>query len=97
MVEVRPFDDSELLAGVSGAFVNVLTWAVDCEEFRRKTGDLMDHLHLEIVAVEDVGLLEARGPEEQLEEEIARIAADVRHNPSAIMYSTFHTWHDRVQ
>jgi hypothetical protein len=97
MVEVRPFDDSELLAGVSGAFVNVLTWAADSEEFRRKAGDLMDRLHLEVITVEDAEPLENRGPEEQLDEQIARIAADVRYNPSAILYSTFHTWRDRVQ
>lgn len=96
MVEVRPLD-TKLLGGVNGAFVNVLTWARDLEEFRRKARELMDHLHLEIVAIQSSEPLTNRGPEQQLDEEIARIAAAVRHNPSAIMYSTFHTWRDRVQ
>jgi hypothetical protein len=96
MVEVRPFD-TNLLAGMTGAFVNVLTWAVDLEEFHRKAEELMNHTHLEILAIDNAEPLANRGPVEQLDEEIARIAADVRYNPNAIMYSTFHTWRNQVQ
>jgi len=97
MVEVRPSVDSGVVPNVSGAFVNVLTWAIDLEEFCRKAGELMDHLRLKIVAVEKPEPLANRGAEEQLEEGIARIASEVRYNPSAIMYSAFHTWCEPVQ
>lgn len=96
MIEVHSLD-KKLLAEVNGAFVNVLTWATDSVEFHRKARELMDHLHLEVVAIENAEPLAKRGPEEQLDEEIARIAAEVRCNASAIMYSTFHTWRDQVQ
>ena len=46
MVEVRPFFNSELLTNAKGAFVNVLAWATDLEEFRHKIEELMEYLHL---------------------------------------------------
>jgi hypothetical protein len=97
MVEVRPSVDSRVISEASGAFVNVLTWAIDSEEFRQKAGELMDDLRLQIVAIEKAEPLANRGAETQLEEEIARIASEVRYNPSAIRYSTFHTWCEPVQ
>ena len=45
MVEVRPLDGkSEILGDTKGAFVNIVTWASDAEEYRRNAelviGDL---------------------------------------------------------
>jgi hypothetical protein len=97
MVEVRPFADSEVLADASGAFVHVLTWAVDSNEFERKARDLMEHLRVELVDIENAEPLANRGPEDGLDREIARIAAEVRGNPTAIMCGTFHLWTEPIQ
>jgi hypothetical protein len=61
MAEVRPFEDSKLLEGASGAFVNVLTWAATEDEFRAKARTLMDHLHLDLTEIEHVGTTQKPG------------------------------------
>ena len=65
-------------------FVNVLTWASDVEEFHRKAEDLMDYLHLNIVAIENAEPLKNRGAECDLDAEIQRIASEIRRNPNAV-------------
>jgi hypothetical protein len=97
MVEVRPFEHSELLADALGAFVHVLTWAANEDEYGRKVRELLDHLHLEMVDIQNAEPLENRRTEGDLDPEIARIAAEVRCNQSAIMYGTFHTWAGPIQ
>src|SRR5258707_310671 len=96
-VEVRPFEDSELLADVLGAFVHVLTWAADGDEYAQKVRELMHHLHLELVDIENAEPLDNRGSEDELDRDIARIAAEVRGNQNAIMYGPFHMWVGPIQ
>ena len=97
MLEVRPRMDAKVIAEASGAFVNVLTWADNSQEFCRKATELMNSLHLELVSVENPEPLTNRGMEDQLDKEIVQIASEIRQNPDAIRYSTFHTWHENVQ
>jgi hypothetical protein len=97
MVEVRPSIDSSVIADADGAFVNVLTWASNSNEFRQKVGELMNDLRLHVTGIESAEPLTQRGPEESLDQEIRRVAGEVRRNPDAIMYSTFHTWSGPVQ
>jgi hypothetical protein len=97
MVEVRRFEDSKLLQGSSGAFVNVLTWAESQDEFQRKARTLMDHLHLDIAEIEGAEPLKNRGSLDSLEEDIAEIAAEMQFTPDAIRYSSFHTWNEPIQ
>ncbi len=97
MVEVRSTPDSKVIADAEGAFFNVLTWAVDRDEFWRKVLELMEHLRLQLINVERSEPLANRGDEGDYDEEIAGIADEVRHNPNAIMYGTFHTWSGPLQ
>jgi hypothetical protein len=93
MVEVRPTPGCELLGEARGAFVNVLAWAVDLDEYCAQSNELIAYFGLETVGIEkNAEPLANRGAEETLDKDIARIAAEVRRNPRAIMYSTFHTW-----
>lgn len=92
MVEVCADSQSQILGDADGAFVNVLTWAVDSGQFKVKANDLMQHLHLRVVAIEDAEPLEIRGAHSQLDEEIGRIADEVFTNPESIRYGTFHLW-----
>jgi len=92
LVDVRPLPDSEILKDASGAYVNVLTWAVDAEEYRAKVGELMDYLHLMVTGIENPEPLSNRGRTEEFDSEVAKVAQEVQQNPDAIMYCTFHSW-----
>ena len=92
LVGVRSLPDSEILKDVSGAYVNVLTWAETREEFRTKAQELMDYLRLMLVEIENPEPLSKRGDIEVLDPDVAEIARQVQGNPEAIMYGKFHTW-----
>lgn len=96
MVEVRRARaKSEVLGNMKGAFVNVVTWAVDAEQYRQnvelviaKLGEL---LVCEVVNPEPVETRRARIGgcfDEDIEEMILRAEG----NPNAIIYGTFHTY-----
>jgi hypothetical protein len=97
LVGVRSLPDSEVLKGVDGAYVNVLTWASDRAEFQKKAQELMDHLKLMLVAIENPEPLSNGGAIDDLEADIAEIATRVQRNPEAIMYGTFHTWTEKTK
>ena len=96
MVEVQSFDDSTLLVDAIGAFTNVVTWAIDADEFSVKTQELMDHMHLKIVKIENPRSLADRGYGENLTQHTARIVEEVRSNSEAIMYGDFHAWNGQI-
>jgi len=89
--------DAKGSSEASAAFVNVITWAVDSEEFCRKATELMEHLGMDLFSVEKPEPLANRGPEEELGAEIADIVREVRNNPDSARYSTFHTWSEEIQ
>jgi len=90
LLEVSPLEDAEVLSGVSGAFVNVVTWASSETQFREKAKIVMDKLKLAIMDVEDAGPIANRGVLKS--EELLDIFARVESNPNAIIYGTFQTW-----
>ncbi|MBB5065251.1 hypothetical protein [Granulicella mallensis] len=93
MVAVKPRPGSEILSGnVSGAFVNVLTWASDPLEFREKAKELMDYLALDLIGVKDEEPLSERQKTGDMEPDIVQIALEMEDNPRSIRYTTFHTW-----
>ena len=78
-----------------GAFVNIVTWATDADQFRRNAdvviaalGGLFvsDVLNGEPVEVRRAGLDD--GFDDDIEDMISRAEA----NPNAIIYGTFHTF-----
>ena len=92
MVQVLSVPGSEILKDVSGAYVNILTWASTPSEFREKAKELMDYLGLQLVGVEDAEPLRERETKGDLESDIAQVALEVKDNPQSIRYMTFHTW-----
>jgi hypothetical protein len=92
MVQVLSLPGSEILQGVSGAYVNILTWAANPSEFRERAKELMDYLGLKLVGVEDEEPLSEREARGEIDADIARVAAEVKDNPRSIRYMTFHTW-----
>ena len=95
LVEVRPLNShSEILGDTKGAFVTIVTWASDAEEYRRNAELVIGHLGLfvaEVITPEPVELRRARTIE-QFEEEIEDIISRAQANPNAIIYGTFHTF-----
>jgi hypothetical protein len=95
-VEVRPLSGrSEVLGDMKGAFVNVVTWAADAEQYRRNVELVVGGLGgLFVSDVLNPGPVEASrarsgsGFDEEIEDLIARAQA----NPDAIIYGTFHTF-----
>lgn len=94
MVEVRPMNGkSEILGDTKGAFVNIVTWASDAEQYKRNADLIIGKLGglcvCEVVDPEPVETRRARMGghfEEDVEEMISRAEG----NPNAIIYGTFH-------
>lgn len=92
MVQVLSLPGSEILQGVSGAYVNILTWAANPSEFREKAKELMDYLGVKLVGVEDEEPLSKREERGEVDADVAQVALEVKGNPKSIRYMTFHTW-----
>lgn len=92
MVHMLSLPTSEILQGVSGAYVNILTWASSRAEFRDKAQELMDYLGLKLVGVEDEEPLSERKKKGDLDSDILEVASEVEGNLQSIRYMTFHTW-----
>jgi len=92
LVEVSPQEDAEVLLDVSGAFVNVVTWASNETQFRDKAKLVMNKLNLVIMDVENAEPIANRGVLEN--EELLDIVSRVESNPNAIIYGTFQTWNE---
>jgi hypothetical protein len=95
LLGVRSLPDSNVLKDVAGAYVNVLTWASDREEFERKAQELMDHLRLMLVRIENPEPLNNRSAPADSDDDLAAIAIQVKRNPNAIMYGKFHSWTEK--
>ncbi len=95
LVEVSPLFDSQISSDVTGAFVQVVTWASDLTEFRAKANVLMDHLHLRVDSIEGAKPLPDWGSVDS-DSGIARLASEAEGNEHAILYGTFHTWGQRA-
>lgn len=96
MVEVRAAGrKSEILGNMKGAFVNIVTWALDAKQYRHNAELIINELGglfvSEVVDPEPVEARRARtggGFDENIEDMISRAEG----NPDAIIYGTFHTF-----
>jgi hypothetical protein len=93
-VEVRPLKrNNEILGDAKGAFVNIVTWASDAEEYWRNAELVVAKLGLfigEVVSPEPVEMRRKR--EGAFEEDIEDMVSRAQDNPNAIIYGTFHTF-----
>jgi hypothetical protein len=94
MIEVRPLGgQSEILGNTRGAFVNVVTWARDAQQYRHNVELLVDSLGdlfvSDVVNAEPVKARRARIGGE-FEESIEDLISQAQDNPNAILYGTFH-------
>jgi hypothetical protein len=94
MLEVRKMSGgNEIFGDMTGAFVNLVTWATDADQYRRNAdvviGGLGGLFVSDVLNAEPVEVGRARlddGFDEEIEDMISRAEA----NPDAIIYGTFH-------
>jgi hypothetical protein len=95
-VEVRSLKGKSKILGESrGAFVNIITWASDVEEYRRNVEIIIDHLgELFVSEIINPEPVEARraSTSGQFGEDIEDMISRAQQNPNAIIYGTFHTF-----
>jgi hypothetical protein len=98
LVEVRALNGgSKILDDMKGAFVNIVTWASDAEEYARNArlviGDLGGLIVSEIIGPEPVETRRAKAKKNcGFEEEIEDMISRAERNSNAIIYGTFHTF-----
>jgi hypothetical protein len=90
LVEVRPVDREAY--GAAGAFTNIVTWARDSDEFRRKAETIAATLDLYVAEIEDAEPLSDRIAKHSLSDEIEDMIQRAEFNPQAIVYGTFHRY-----
>lgn len=96
LVEVRALDGgSKVLDGAKGAFVNIVTWASDAQEYEHNARLVIEHLGglfvSEVIRPEPV---ETRRTKQgrRFDEDIEDMISRAEGNSNAIIYGTFHTF-----
>jgi len=94
VVGVRPVNGkSEILGDMKGAFVTIVTWASDVEQYKRNAelviGKLGGLFVCEVVNPEPVETRRDRTGG-QFEEDVEDMISRAEGNPNAIIYGTFH-------
>jgi hypothetical protein len=93
LVEARPLDGCDVLDDAKGAFVNIITWAADADEYRHNAELVLGDLRLFVVDITRAEPIELRRRREgDFEEEIEDMISRAHDNPNAIIYGTFHLW-----
>jgi hypothetical protein len=93
LVEVRPLEGCDILDDAKGAFVNIVTWAADADEYRRNAELVLGEQRLFVVDVARPEPVEVRRRREgDFEEAIEDIIDRAEGNPNAIIFGTFHLW-----
>jgi hypothetical protein len=95
LVEVRPLaGNNEILGDAKGAFVNIVTWASNDEEYRRNAELIASKLGLFVSEIENPEPLRVRRMKTTggLGQEIEDMISRAEDNPNAIIYGTFHTF-----
>jgi len=92
LVEVRALKGTRVLTDAKGAFLNLVTWASDAEEFKSKAELVLGKLGLFVVQIENPEPVSIRRKNVEFEVEVEDMIAGALDNPNAIVYETLHTW-----
>jgi len=91
-VEVRAAKPTDVLADAKGAFVNLVTWASNIDEFKKNAELVLIKLGLSIIDIENPEPVSSRRQKADFDDEIEDMVSRAENNPNAIIYGTFHTW-----
>jgi hypothetical protein len=92
LVEARPLEGCTILQVSKGAFINIVTWAEDEGEFRRKAELVLREENLLVVDVENPEPVQSRRNSTSFDEEMENIIFRAENNPNAIICGTFHLY-----
>jgi hypothetical protein len=87
LVRLKPLSP-ERLRGRVGAFTNIVTWASDAAEFRKKADIIAGKLELCVVEIEGQEPLATRTEKWGLTEEVEERVSRAESNPNAIICGT---------
>ncbi|MGD0682814.1 MAG: hypothetical protein ABR990_12280 [Terracidiphilus sp.] len=73
--------------GDTKAFTNVVTWAVDAQQFRTRVASVFEEYGWTLIGVEECGPVAAY---DCLVEEVSAVIESAKDNPNACIYMTFH-------
>jgi hypothetical protein len=90
LVELKPLNLEEY--GAAGAFTNIITWAANATEFRKKAETIAATMNLYVMEVEGEEPLAQRAKKMPLSEELDDMIQRAESNPNAIVYGTFHRY-----
>ena len=94
LVEVRALTGNQILGEAKGAFVNIVTWASDAEQYKHNADLIIEKLGglfvSEVIDPEPVDDRRKRGIE--FDESIEDLIFRAKFNPNAILYGTFHAF-----
>ena len=89
-MEFKPLDRGAY--GAAGAFANVITWACNSAEFRRKAEAIAIAMNLYVANIEEEEPFGIRATKWTVPEEIEDLVSQAKLNPNAILYGTFHRY-----
>ena len=77
LYEVRSLPGNDALAGMAGAFVNVVALGKDVEDFKRTASGALRDYDFEVLTVAGIGTVEERGKREDLVLALEQLAASL--------------------
>jgi hypothetical protein len=93
LVEVRArAKNNFVLDGAKGAFVDIVTWASDQEEYRLKVNVIVKKLDLFAVEITNAEPVSGRRKRTPLDDDTEEMVERATNNPNAIIYGTFDTY-----
>lgn len=93
LVEVRPLEGCEILDDAKGAFTNVVMWATNSEDYRRKSESTVAEMKLFVVDIErSEPVIVRREREGDFDEELENIISRSEDHPDEIVFGTFHLY-----
>lgn len=92
LFEVRFGENCDLFPSAKGAWVNVLTWAVDVSEFTTKVRNALEAHGMIVVKIEDPEPFSERIANFEVEESLLDLARELESDTNAVLYGDFYTW-----
>jgi hypothetical protein len=92
LVKVRPLPNCDVLGAAKGAYFNLIAWAVNYSEFKKKAEILCTDLELFVEDVEESMPIIERQKFARFDDELQGLVEQAEGNPNAILYGTFHSW-----
>jgi hypothetical protein len=93
LAEVRPLPDCKLLEEAKGAYVHVMAWANDADEFRDAVVLRISELALQLVDLSEIEPWAIRSSgDDPIRDEFFGMQRRIRDDIQSVSFSRFHAW-----